>query len=652
MIRLEKIGKSFGARALFEQVDWHIRPGDKVGLVGDNGTGKTTLLRILAGHIEPESGGRLPRKGLRIGYLGQEIIAENTGGALLDTALRGRGDLLEAERRMERIAADIETAGDDGVLAEKLAGRLSEAHENFRSGGGFRLAADARAVLRGLGFSEDDFGKPLGVFSGGWRMRAELARILLSEPDILLLDEPTNHLDLESTVWLEKFIKGFAGSLVIISHDRYFLNRMVGAIAELDRGRLTLYPYPYDRYVEEKNRRAEALEKKAAHQKKELEKQERFIERFRAKNTKATQVQSRIKALEKIERIETGPRAAFVGLRFREAGRIGKDAVTLEAITQGYGGKKVYRGLDFRLYRGDRVALVGPNGAGKSTLLKIIAGRVPIQSGDISFGNNVAMRYFAQSQSGALDADRTALGEVTRSIPNEAIPMARATLGALLFHGDDVDKRIKVLSGGEKSRVALAITALNPTNLLLLDEPTNHLDLKSRQTLERSLRAYAGCLLMISHDRAFIDAVANKVAHVENGTLTMYPGNYAYYERKREQERAAAPPDNGNGAGAKTGSKKEARREAARRREDLGREIAPLRERLEAVESQIAVLERELSRFEAVLADPATFADREKSREASRGAAEARRRNEELMREWETLSEKIEAISLSVQTKI
>lgn len=648
MIRLNAINKSYGPSVLFQSLRWHIRPQEKIGLIGDNGSGKTTLLKILAGHLEPDRGERLARRDLRIGHLGQEIAGTDGEVCLLDEVLQGRNDLLEMERNMEDLSQMISKTHPD--QSEKLVERLATEQEKFQRGGGYAVVSNAKSTLFGLGFREEDLSRRLNSFSGGWRMRGHLAKILLSSPNLLLLDEPTNHLDIESTVWLERFLKTYQGSLVLISHDRYLLNRLVTSIADLDNGSLTLYPYSFDRYVKEKQLRVEALEKQAKQQQKEMAHQQKFIDRFRAKNTKATQVQSRMKALEKLEKVEIYKPTSSIHFSFQEAGRINLHAVECVDAVQGYGDNIVYNGLNFTLNRGDRVALVGPNGHGKSTLLKLIAGRVPIKSGSISLGSNVVVLYFAQHQIETLNMNNTILEEVTQSIPNESIPKARTVLGAFLFQNDEVKKKIQVLSGGEKSRVALAKIALTPTNLLLLDEPTNHLDLKSRQVLERVLSKYTGCIMMISHDRAFIDTVANKVIHVQNGSLTVYPGNYAYYEQKRDSQNFktdhSVPESKSDSSEDAKTSKKDLRREAAKRRAELQSAVGPLKERLDTVEEEITKNETRIAEYDRLLADPETYKDREKSKQLSKDIAQTRIETQNLIREWEDLSEKIEELTL------
>ncbi|MDH5637077.1 MAG: ABC-F family ATP-binding cassette domain-containing protein [Nitrospinota bacterium] len=652
MIRLDNISKAHGGTPVFSELSIHIRPGRRVGLVGDNGAGKTTLLNILAGDLSPDEGRRIVSPGVRIGILRQE-----TGGEdhvpLLENVIAGADHLVVMQDEMNTITDRLHEAEsrEDLKTVERLAHDLAEAQERFHDAGGYAVEGKARAILVGLGFTPDQFDRPTGAFSGGWRMRMSLARLLLSHPGLLLLDEPTNHLDLESSIWLESFLTSYDGSLLIISHDRFFLNRMVDSIAEIEFGKLTLYPFPYDRYVEEKQIRREHLESAANRQQKEIAHQERFIERFRAKNTKATLVKSREKALNKIERIETVKQTRGIGFKFVETGRIGHTPVEVIKATVAYGDNVVYRDLDFSIRRGDRIALVGPNGAGKSTLIKLLSGLLSPKSGILKISESVSMRHFAQHQIEALDPEKTVLDELISGIPFDAIPRARGILGAFLFRKDDVEKLVKVLSGGEKSRLALAKIALNPTNLMLLDEPTNHLDLKSRQALEKALAGYKGCLVLISHDRAFIDGVANKIVHVEHGQLTEFLGDWMYYERTKEQKlgTAAAMPDaviqqSAPATVKDKKSKKEARQEAARQRNERRGNAGKLKKDLTAVETRIAAVEVRSGKVEQLLADPDTYKDQSSSVELARELAALKSENAKLLLRWESLSGQIEAI--------
>lgn len=647
MLRLENISKLFAGSPVFTEVSLHVRAGQRIGLVGDNGAGKSTLLKIMTGSIVPDEGRRIMSSDTRVGLLEQE-----TGGSdkisILESVIAGATHIKALQAQMDKMSDKLHEAEQkgDNKFIERLAESFAEAQDKFNDAGGYALEGKARGILAGLGFSPNELDRPVDSFSGGWRMRMQLARLLLFHPEVLLLDEPTNHLDLESSIWLERFLSSYDGALVIISHDRYFLNRMVNAIAEIEHGKLTLYPFPYNKYVVEKKTRKEQLEASATRQQKEIERQERFIERFRAKNTKATLVQSRVKALAKIERIETTKGTSSIGFRFEETGRIGAIPVEVLKARVAYGEKVVYDSLDFAMRRGDRIALVGPNGAGKSTLIKLLSGGISPKEGMVRISASVSMRYFAQHQVESLDPNKTVLDELTSSIPFDKISRARGTLGAFLFRNDDVDKKIKVLSGGEKSRVALAKIALNPTNLLLLDEPTNHLDLKSRQALERSLANYGGCILFISHDRAFIDAVANKIIHIEDGKFTEFLGDWDYYERNRAKRLAtstgSSPATDSSKKPAGKKSKKESRQEAAKQRKALSDAVGPLKKELKLIEVKIAEDENQIALIEKELADPETHNNPDMVSELSQKLQTIKSKNGKLLSRWEMLSEKID----------
>ena len=560
MIQIEEASKSFGAQTVFRDLTWHITRGQRVGLVGPNGAGKTTLCRILLGEAEVDAGQVRRAKATTIGYLPQEI-APAGDGSVLGHLLAGFPDVQRLETEMELLAAEM--AEVENGAAEDLMERYGDLQHRFESLGGYRLEARAKAILGGLGFSPAESHAPLAKLSGGWRMRVALGRLLLQSPDLLLLDEPTNHLDLESLQWLEDFLAAYEGTVVIISHDRYFLNRVVDRIAELELGRFALYVGDYDDYQAQKLLRQEQLVAAQKSQAEQIEKMERFIRKFRYKATKARQVQSRIKQLDKIERVEMIRAPKRIHFRFPQPGRSGTVVSELRKVHKAYGDNLVYRGVDFRLLRGDRVALVGPNGAGKSTLLKIVAGVLPFEKGDRILGHNASVHYYAQHQLDALTPKNSVLDELASVADLEMQPRLRAILGAFLFSGDDVDKPVAVLSGGEKSRLALAKMLLRPANLLCLDEPTNHLDVTAREILEEALDQFDGTMLFISHDRYFINRVATKVVEVRDGRLFEYAGDYDYYLEKREEEPAAGSRQPAAGPGGRGAGEQGNRRRGA-----------------------------------------------------------------------------------------
>ena len=524
MISLEAVSKGYGGQELLRGMSWRIGRGERIGLVGPNGAGKTTLCRILAGVEEPDAGRIHRDTGVTVGYLPQEV----TGGedrTVLAEALSGFDEVWRLEAHLESLAARM--AGPDAPPG--LTDTYGEIQHRFEALGGYRLEAEAKIILDGLGFGADAIHRPLAEFSGGWRMRAALARLLLLRPDLLLLDEPTNHLDLESLAWLENFLAAYEGTVVIVSHDRYFLNRMVTAIADLGGGGVTLYHGDYDHFLVEREARQALLEAQARNQAKRVAEIERFIERFRYKASKARQVQSRVKMLDRMERIETEAAARRIHFSFPQPPRTGRLVARLTGVHKAYGDNVVYAGMDFQVERGDRVALVGVNGAGKSTLLKILAGALDFDAGERLLGSHVEVQYYAQHQLDALDPSRTVLEELEHAAPEAQISRLRTILGSFLFSGDAVEKKVAVLSGGEKARLALAKMLARPAALLCMDEPTNHLDLASKEVLEEALGNFTGTIVFISHDRYFINRIATQVVEVAHGHLTTHLGTYDDY---------------------------------------------------------------------------------------------------------------------------
>ena len=655
MIQLEDVAKTYGGQTLFRELSWRITSRERIGLVGPNGTGKTTICRILAG-IETPDEGRLSRsRDTTVGYLPQEA-AGAVSGSVLAEALAGFEEVWRLEREMEETAAAL-AAVAGGPLGEGLTARYGDLQHRFEALGGYRLETQAKAILSGLGFRADDLGRPLTALSGGWRMRAALARLLLQRPALLLLDEPTNHLDLESLGWLESFLADYDGTVVIVSHDRYFLNRMVTSIAELGPAGLTVYSGDYDHYLVEREARRELREAQARNQARRVADIERFIERFRYQATKARQVQSRVKLLGRLERIEVEREARRVRFSFPAPPRTGRRVASLRGVRKAYGDNVVYAGVDVEVERGERVALVGPNGAGKSTLLRLLAGVLALDGGTRALGVHVDVHYYAQHQLDALNPEATVLEELTAAAPGLGHTRLRTILGAFLFSGDTVDKRVAVLSGGEKARLALARMLVRPAALLCLDEPTNHLDLVSREVLEDALAEFPGTIVFISHDRYFINRIASKIVDIQAGRLTSYLGDYdAYLGAKtagptggesppgpdgtrrarlgppvdRESSRTATGPGGDSPPVRSSSSPPRQRRVSA--------EIREMRRRLEDVERQIHALEARLGQIGEALADPALYADGERARAVTgeRKAAEAE--VAWLMREWEELS--------------
>jgi ATP-binding cassette subfamily F protein 3 len=648
LLRLEGITRSFGGRDLFRDVTLGLYRDDRVGLVGPNGAGKTTLLRIAAGDDVPDTGGVVVPRNVRVGLLRQEIDPDRDT-SVFDEVSSALAHLDDLERELASLEAEMErVGGDGGEVPADLAARYDRGRAAFELGGGFERAARVERVLSGLGFDAESVARPLRSFSGGWLMRVELAKLLLSAPDVLLLDEPTNHLDLPSIQWFEETLAAYPGAAIIISHDRTFLRRHATRVAELAAGRFTIFDGSYDRYVVHREQRRAHLLAQRASQERRIAETERFIERFRYKASKARQVQSRVKALEKLERVEVeSARSASLGLRIPEPVRSGDAVLRLEEVHKSYGAHAVYRGIDLLIRRGDRVALVGPNGAGKSTLLRIAAGALPIDAGERSVGHNVEVAFYAQHQLEVLEPGRSALDELASAATTEDVPRLRGHLGAFLFSGDDVEKLVGVLSGGEKARLALAKMLLRPANFLILDEPTNHLDVDACEVLEAALSRYAGTLLLISHDRAFINALATRVIDVSGGALHEHLGNYDDYLRaQRAGPAAPLSPSAGSaapaGAGAEAGAKREriAERERAKQQ---ARRLGRARKRIAVLEEEIADLEDRLERLTWKAADPEVFRDGDAARGVEAERAEIRAAIDGRYGEWERLATEVEA---------
>ncbi len=673
MFGLDAVSKGYGGQQLLQDCTWRIGRGERIGLVGPNGAGKTTLCRILAG-VEETDAGRVHRdSGVTVGYLPQEVTTGEDRTVLAE-ALSGFDEVWRLEAELESLASRM--AGPDA--GPELTETYGEVQHRFEALGGYRLEAEAKIILGGLGFSPDGAHRPLAEYSGGWRMRAALARLLLLRPDLLLLDEPTNHLDLESLQWLENFLAAYEGSVVIVSHDRYFLNRMVTAIAELAGGSVTLYHGDYDHFLMEREARQALREAQARNQAKRVAEIERFIERFRYKASKARQVQSRVKMLGRMERIETEADARRIHFSFPQPPRTGRLVARMSGIRKAYGDNVVYAGVDFLVERGDRVALVGINGAGKSTLLKMLAGTLPFDAGERVLGSHVEVQYYAQHQLDALDPTRTVLEEIELAAPEAQISRLRTILGSFLFSGDTVEKKVGVLSGGEKARLALAKMLARPAALLCMDEPTNHLDLASKEVLEEALSGFTGTIVFISHDRYFINRIATQVVEVEHGQLATHLGSYDdYLDHKaaiqsagastKPQKRPDAPKSNppkrgqaeervsrvsadGGSAGAISGPSqlkglKKETVEGRRKDRTLERDIRSIKTRLAAVEAQIHELEVRLEDIGLSLADPDLYRDGQRARDIAQARRDTEERVAWLMKEWEDLSVRLSEAS-------
>ena len=539
MITFSRVNKQYGRQVLFVDASFQLNPGEKVGLVGPNGSGKTTMFRMIVGEEAPDEGEVSVPKKLTVGYFRQDV-EEMSGRSTLDEAIAGSGrvgDLHHELESLQHAMADPARAGDmDTIVA-----RFGEVQEEYEHLGGYALESQAREVLHGLGFDDERIDGDVGALSGGWKMRVAMARALLGRPDVLLMDEPTNHLDIESIVWLERFLVSFPGALLMTSHDREFLNRSVMKIAEIDGGEITLYSGNYDFYERERGIRETNREAAYARQQSMFAKEQRFIDRFATHAAKAAQVQSRVKALDKIEKIELPRHRRVVKFDFRQPPRSGEQVVAIEGVTKAFGRHVVHDGLSLNVRRGERWCVMGKNGAGKSTLLKMVAGALDPDAGEVRLGAAVKMGYFAQQALDLLDPDLTIEEQLQRDFPRESIGSLRNLAGAFQFSGDDVDKKIRALSGGEKTRLVMARMLLDPPNFLVLDEPTNHLDLPTKEMLIEALKDFEGAMLFVSHDRTFLRGLSNRVLELggESGVDTQphaYPGSYVEYVARTGHE--------------------------------------------------------------------------------------------------------------------
>jgi ATP-binding cassette, subfamily F, member 3 len=631
MIQLSSAGKHFGSKTLFQGLNWVVGNGERVGLVGGNGTGKSTLLKMLAGLEGPDDGDISFVKGTTTGYLPQDGLTLS-GRSVTEECLSVFSHLLDIEKEMETLTHKMGELDPDGPEYQKVADRYHKIETKFQHQDGYRLEAQVGEVLNGLGFSRADQDRRTEEFSGGWQMRIALAKLLLTKPNMLLLDEPTNHLDLEARNWLEQYLHDYPYSFVVVSHDRYFLDVTVDRILEIWNKKAFFYTGNYDRYLTQKNERRAQLEAAYRNQRERIEQVEAFINRFRYQASKARQVQSRIKELEKIERIELPDEEKIIHFSFPQPRSSGKIVAECKGVAKNYGQLKVFAGVDFTISRGDRIALVGVNGAGKSTLIKLLSGVEKPTSGELRLGHNVEADYFAQDQYKALDPNATLIDDIASVAPvgSSGQTQLRNLLGCFLFSDDEVFKKIGVLSGGERNRYALARMLLRPANFLLLDEPTNHLDMQAKDVLLEALQKFTGTVLFVSHDRYFIDKLANRVFEIESGHFEDFPGNYEDYLWQKER-RASGVYTSGNGQ-QPTAPAAAPTKPAKKVNPALVRKMEQQREELEA---RIAACENEITAYELELAN---FKSAEESKRVAAALEDHRTRLVALTKDWEDLA--------------
>ncbi len=635
MLSISNLSYFIGGRPLYENANLHIKPKDKIGLVGQNGTGKSTLLKIISGDYQPSSGEVQKAKDCSIGFLNQDLLSYQSDESILNVALAAFKETLELQDEIDQVLKQMETDYSDEII-----NRLAKLQDMFEANEGYTIKAKAEEVLEGIGFKTSDLQKPLRTFSGGWRMRVMLAKLLLEKPSLLMLDEPTNHLDLPSIQWVENYLKTYEGAVVVVSHDQTFLDNCISSTVEVANHTLTLYSGNYSFYKEEKKERMEIQQNAYENQQQMIKQTEKFIERFRAKATKSNQVQSRIKALDRLEKVhEVVDDQVSVNFKFKFSKQSGRDVVVIDHVSKAYGDNVILKNASARIERGDKIALIGANGKGKSTLLRIIDGSEKVE-GKREEGYNVIKSFFAQHQLEALTLENEILQEMAQAGSGKTDSELRNVLGCFLFTNDDVFKKIKVLSGGEKSRVALAKTLISESNFLLLDEPTNHLDFQSVNILIQALQQYEGTFVTVSHDRHFIKGVANKIWYIENQEIKEYPGTYAEYEVWKSQqveEKTVEGPK-------PTKKEKPAPQKSQVELNQAKKDLRKLEENLAQVESEIEKLEKKKKEVEIEMADPALYSDENKLKVVQEKHQSLHKELDDRNLEWETIVEEISVI--------
>ncbi len=662
MLSITHLDIRYGNKHLFKNVSAQVHSGERIGLVGVNGTGKSTLLKTMSGDLEADPGVVSRAGWFTVAYLPQEVILEVGNRTLYEEAITAFDELLILQREVEEIEHKLSTMKDGDSRMDKFLDRLGDLQHQIEGHDVYQIKSQTEKILGGLGFSEDDFTKDVNSFSGGWIMRLLLAKLLLRKPSLLLLDEPTNHLDLQSLTWLEDFLESYDGGMVIISHDRTFLDRITAYTWELSLGNLTVYRGNYSSYLLEKEQRLEIEQAAWANQQAKIKQTERFIERFRSKSTKARQVQSRVKQLAKMERVELSSSEKKVNFSFPTAAPSGKQILEMRGLGKQFAGKTIFSGADLNLIRGDKLAIVGVNGAGKTTFLKILDGQIPADEGEVQLGHNVIKTYFGQHQARELSGSLTVLETLYHRATDMTMTRVRSLLGAFLFSGDDVDKKVSVLSGGEKSRLALAGMLVQPANLMLLDEPTNHLDMSSQEVLQDAMAQYEGTIIVVSHNRYFVNQFVNKVLEIRDGKVRLFEGNIDEYLECCRREEAGKLEGNTSDdtrkeqarkreSGKNRRDKKGLRRQRARNRQEMNKKFGPLKKKAKEAEKKIEALEVKKQELEALMSDPNLYGDQVKWAATSQDYERVNRHLDRYYHQWEKVQEQIEIIEQELEQK-
>ena len=642
MLDLTNISLQFGGKYLFKDVNLKINSGDKISLVGANGTGKSSLLKIINGDLQPEAGKIQRQKRMTTGYLPQENIT-HSGSTLLEEAKSALTDIVSLQEKEEELTDKLSITDISEEERNDLVHQLGEVHMRLEELDSYSAESRVEKILTGLGFEEKDFPRLTDEFSGGWQMRIALAKILIQQNDLLLMDEPTNHLDLDSLEWLIGFLRSYKGALLIVSHDKHFINQVTGRTLEIYLGRFNTFNGNYDDYLNYKEERDKLTENQFTLQQKKIKETERFIERFRYKATKARQVQSRIKQLEKMELIELPDTGDDIYIKFPEPPSSGKVNLELKNVTKSFGNNIVLKALDFSVSRGDKVAFVGPNGAGKTTLSKIIAGVLDFESGQRITGHNTIISYYAQDVADNLNPGLDIIETLEGIAEEKTIGQLRSLLGSFLFTGDDVFKKVGVLSGGEKSRVALAKILLTKSNFIILDEPTNHLDISSKKVLQKALADFKGSLILVSHDIDFLDPVVNKVVEIRRGKIRNFEGGIEYYMRKREMQEEQEREEETSGYN-EAATRKDQKRIEAEQRQKRYAATKELIKRIDGLEKRISELEEKEKQLERELTLPETYSNPETAREKNLEFQNSKKNLEQVLAEWEKASNELNQI--------